>query len=387
MLLIKNGTVHVGNGKVLENHDILIKNGKISRIGKGLDCQEAKIIDAQYKHVFPGFIDPVSSYGCTDITFSLKDHDEISNPVTPELKIKYAFNHGEILVEELYKVGITSIGAAPGNKNIIGGQMAAYRTWGLNSGKMLMKEPVGLKGSVIRNVKETYGKRNISPMTRMGIFNELEKFLSFNEKESQGEVDWKTAEIRGILTKLLEKEIPLFITANTSTEINALLDVTKEYDINLVIVGAYQAHRCLESIKERNISVVIGEQTDYTAKNYNDTDLYRIAQLQKEGNLVSFTLTSNYGPEGKIKYLWNAIEFYKVGVDSEEIVKMMTSNPAKMLGIDDILGTIEEGKLADLVIYSNNPIEYYKSKPLYTIVGGEIVYQEGSGENATNKEC
>ena len=79
-------------------------------------------------------------------------------------------------------------------------------------------------------------------------------------------MDWKTAEIRGILTKLLEKEMPLFITANTSTEINALLDVTKEYDINLVIVGAYQAHRCLESIKERNISVVIGEQTDYTAK-------------------------------------------------------------------------------------------------------------------------
>ena len=66
--------------------------------------------------VFPGFIDPVSSYGCMDITFSIKDHNETSKPITPEANIKYAFNHDEILLEELNKVGITAIGAAPGIK-------------------------------------------------------------------------------------------------------------------------------------------------------------------------------------------------------------------------------------------------------------------------------
>lgn len=353
-MLIKNGRIHVGDGQVLENQDILINNGIIEKIEPSIDYEDTEVIDAEGKEVFPGFIDPVSSYGCIDISYSVKDNDEISKPINPELKIKYSFNHGEIMVEELYKVGITAIGAAPGNKNIIGGQMAVYKTWGQNSLKMLVKEPVGLKGSVIKPVKETYGERKILPMTKMGIFNELDSFLAeYKEK------------------------LPLFITANTATEINALLNITSKYDIELIICGGYQADRCMEYIKEANASIILGEQTELTAKNYNNTDLYKIAQLQREGGLVSFTLTADYGPEGKMKYLWNAIEFYKSGVDSEEVLKMMTINPAKMLGVDNRLGTIEEGKEADIVIYSNNPIEYYNSKVLYTIIGGNVAYREG----------
>lgn len=377
MLVIKNGKVHVGNGEVLENHDVLINNGIIEKVGKNLDLEGGKTIDAQGKEIFPGFIDPVSSYGCTDITFRVKDNDEISNPITPNAKIKYAFNHGEILLEELYKIGITSIGAAPGNLNIIGGQMAVYKTWGKNSIKMLVREPVGLKGAVTHSVRETYGKRNVLPMTRMGIFGELEGLLEESYRKLANGEDEESIDTKEIVKRVLKKEIPLFITANTASEINALLNIVEGYDLDLVICGAYQADRCIEYIKGENISIVVGEQTDLTARNYNNTDLYKISQLQKEGNLVSFSLTSNYGPEGKVKYLWNAIEFYKAGVESEDVVKMMTINPAKMLGIDDVLGTIEEGKQADIVIYSNNPIEYYNSKALYTIVGGEIIYQEG----------
>lgn len=360
MLIIKNGTIHVGNGEILDNYDVLVKNGIIEKIGQNLEFKDAQIIDAKGKKVFPGFIDPVSSYGCIDTTFNIKDNDEISNPITPDAKIKYAFNHGEIMVEELYKVGITSIGAAPGNKNIIGGQMAVYKTWGSNSSKMLVREPVGLKGSVINVVKETYGKREVLPMTRMGIFNELDNFLADNKKEPK-----------------IKESMPFFISANDAAEINALLNIMKEYDSRLIICGGFQADRCIEDIKEANASIIVGEQTYLTAKNYNNTDLYKIAQLQKEGGLVSFTLTTDYGPEGKIKYLWNAIEFYKAGVESEEVLKMITINPAKMLGVDDILGTVEEGKEADIVIYSNNPIEYYNSKVLYTIIRGELAYQEG----------
>lgn len=369
-MIIKNGRIHIGNGKVLEDHDILIKDGLIEKVGKDLNMPGVDIIDGKNTEIFPGFIDPVSSYGCMDTSYDPKDHDEISNPITPDAKIRYAFDFSEILYEELYKVGITTIGAAPGDKNIIGGQMAVYKTWGKNSGQMLVREPVGLKGSVTHSVKEVYGKRNTLPMTRMGIFSELERFLEENTKKTKVEAK------DSIVPKVLNGEIPLFITAKTAPEINALIHVMENYDVNLVICGGYQADRCIEDIMERNISIVVGEQTDLTVKNYNDTDLYKIAKLQEEGGLVSFSLTSGYGPEGKIKYLWNGIEFYKAGVESEDVVKMMTFNPAKILGVEDILGTIEEGKVADIVIYSNNPIEYYNSKVLYTIVNGEIVYQE-----------
>lgn len=365
-MIIKNGNVHVGNGAVLYDHDILIENGVIKEIGKNIIVENKKVIDAKDKEVFPGFIDPVSSFGCMDISFSIKDHNEASNPITPECKIKYSFNHREIELEELYKLGITTIGASPGNTNIIGGQMAAYRTWGKNSSTMLIKEPVGIKGSIVNNVKEQYGKRNISPMTRMGIFSKLEEFLN-NKIESSKE----------IVSNILEGRLPLFITANKSVEINALTNLTSKSDIKLIIVGAYQADRCIETIKDTKSSIIVGEQIYLTERRYNETDLYKIAELQKEGNLISFTLTGTYGTGGKVKYLWNAIEFYKAGVEKEEIVRMMTLNPAKMLGIDHVLGSIEEGKFADIVIYNKNPIEFYDSRVANTIVHGELVY---SGE-------
>ncbi|MBU5313271.1 amidohydrolase family protein [Tissierella carlieri] len=365
-MIIKNGNIHVGNGIVLDDHDILIENGIIKEIGKNIIVENKKIIDARDKEVFPGFIDPVSSFGCMDISFSIKDHNEASNPITPESKIKYSFNHREIDLEELYKVGITTIGASPGNTNIIGGQMAAYRTWGKNSSTMLIREPVGMKGSIVNNVKDYYGKKNICPMTRMGVFSKLEEFLN-NRSEANKE----------IVDDILGGRLPLFITANKSAEINALLHLIKEFgDIKLNIVGAYQADRCIDSIKDAGASIIVGEQIYLTERRYNETDLYKIAELQKEGNLISFTLTSTYGTGGKVKYLWNAIEFYKVGVDKEEIIKMMTLNPAKMLGIDHILGSIEEGKFADIVIYNKNPIEFYDSRVANTIVHGELVYGE-----------
>lgn len=367
-MIIKNGNIHVGNGTVLIDYDILIENGIIKEINKDIRTNDNIIIDAKGKEVFPGFIDPVSSFGCTDISFSIKDNNEISSPITPECKIKYSFNHREIDLEELYKVGITTIGASPGNSNIIGGQMAAYRTWGKNSRTMLIKEPIGIKGSVINNVKEQYGEKKMFPMTKMGIFSRLEELLN-NKLELSDES-------KEIVNSIVEGKLPLIITANTSAEINALIEIIKGTNIKLAIVGAYEGDKCIDSIIKAKASVIVGEQIYLTKGKYNNTDLYKISRLMEEGNLVSFTISGDYGMSGKVKYLWNAIEFYKAGIDKEDIVKIMTLNPAKILGIDNILGSIEEGKYADIVIYTKNPIEYYDARVSNTIVGGELVYSE-----------
>ena len=185
MLVIKNAIIHVGTGYIKKNYDILIKQGIIVKIGQDLKYNGCEVIDASNQEVFPGFIDPVSSIGCIDKTFTINDQNEIAHQVTPDLKIKYAFNHSEVMFEGLHQVGITTIGASPGNTNVLGGQMAAYKTWGLNSAKMLIKEPVGVKGSVSNLVKQTYGKRDQAPQTRMGIFKVLNETLA----EAQGELE------------------------------------------------------------------------------------------------------------------------------------------------------------------------------------------------------
>ena len=367
-MIIKNANLHIGNGKVLKNHDILIEGNIIKEIDKNIDKENEIVIDGKDKEIFPGFIDPVTSLGSMDISFSVKDHDEISNPITPEAKIKYSFNHREIELEELHKVGITTVGASPGNQNIIGGQMAAYKTWGRNSETMLIKEPIGLKACVTNNVKEQYGKRNILPMTKMGIFYKFEEFL-------KGNLDLNNSG-KEILESVLNKETPLFVNANTEMEINSVLNITNKFNINLVLVGAYQGDRCIENILDSNASIVMGEQIYLTEKNYNCTDLIKFSQLREKGIPMGFTTSGKYGPSGKVKYLWNAIEFLKSGMNSEEILQMMTLNPAKILGIDDITGSIEKGKMADLVIYTKNPIEYYDAYVNNTIISGQIAYSK-----------
>lgn len=367
-MIIKNGNIHVGNGSVLPGFDILIEGHRIKEIGKNIEMGDHNVIDAENKEVFPGFIDPVTSLGSMDISFSIKDNNEKSNPITPESEIKYSFNHREIELQELYKVGVTTIGASPGNDNIIGGQMAAYKTWGKNSKTMLIKEPIGLKGSVIDNVKEVYGKRNQLPMTKMGIFLKLEEFLNGNlDLNNRG---------KKILDKVLNREVPLFITANKEMEINSTLNIINKFNIKVVLEGVYQGDRCIENIIESKVPLVIGEQIYLTEKKYNETDLIKFEGLLKKDIPLAFTVSGKYGPSGKLKYLWNAIEFLKAGFDSEDIVKMLTLNPAKILGIDDILGSIEKGKNADIVIYTKNPIEYYDATVTNTIINGELAYSK-----------
>ena len=370
-MLLRDGIIHIGNGQVLEGYDILIADSKIVKVDKNISADNVEIIEIQGMHVFPGFIDPLSSYGSMDLTFSMKDNNEDTDPIQKDLEIKYAFNPAEIKLEGLETVGITNIGASPGNYNIIGGNISLYNTYEEEFRRFLVREDLGLKGAASEVVKDIFKEKN-QVMTKMGLFKRLEDWLEESKKEEGS-----------LSKKVVEGEKPLFIHANTEMEINSVLNVFKDTKVRLVLLGAYEFHKCLKAIKDYgNIGLIIGEQTNLTIRGYYETQLEKARELTSEGIPVSLTLTGEYGPEGKVKYLWNAIEFYKRGLASEEVISYMTLNPAKMLGVDDILGTIEDGKLANMVVYENNPIETYDSRCKKTIINGKIVYQ-GGFDNAT----
>lgn len=103
MYIIKNGRIHVGDGTVIEKGDILIDGTKIQKVAPVIECEEAEIIDASGKEVFPGFIDPQSSIGAMGIPGRNMDTDETSSLVTPELNIKYSIDPDELNAQEFYK--------------------------------------------------------------------------------------------------------------------------------------------------------------------------------------------------------------------------------------------------------------------------------------------
>lgn len=140
MYLIKNGTVHTGTGKVLEEHDILVEGTKIRKIGKNLCEADAEIIDATGKQVFPGFIDPHSSIGAMGIPTRYRDNAETTNVINPDLSVKYAIDPDEVNAQEFYKSGITSVGFSPDHCNVIGGQITVCKTAPDHMANRIVKE-------------------------------------------------------------------------------------------------------------------------------------------------------------------------------------------------------------------------------------------------------
>lgn len=365
MVQIKRARIHIGDGKVLESADIKVKDGKIQSIGVDLPVEEERVIEGAGMELFPGFIDPVSGYGCTGLGTRTKDNDEVSDPITPRVKARYSFSREEIAVEKLEEIGMTAICASPGSTNIIGGEMALFQTCGANPARMLRVETAALRGSVTRMVTRTYEPRKVRPITRMGIFMELREYL----RDLKQKKDLSSAE-----EMVLQGEIPLIMHAETVAEIIALLEITEEAGITPVLFGAYEFDRCLDLLLRKRVPVIMGELTELSKGNYFSTDLKKVQDFFAEDIPISYSLSSDR-TEGRVKYLWNAMEYYRAGISSEQVLQMMSQNAARILRVQGDHGTLEVGKRADLVMYKNHPIETYDAQAVLTMIGGEVVFE------------
>lgn len=371
MYLIKNGTVHIGDGTVLKACDILTDGKLVKKIGAGLEEPEAEMIDASGCEVFPGFIDPVSSIGAMGIPARYFDNDEHSDPVTPEMNLKYSIDPDEVNAQEFYKSGITAIGAAPTNNNLMGGQIAVCKTAPQKMRDRIVKEHAGLKCSVTRSVKETYGKSSRFPMTKMGIFYLLQETLRkarATEKENRNEKQ------NVICNVFDEQSMQVFVAASTKNEIDGLLHMMKEEKVQLNLVDGYCFADSLEEMKEQKTGLVLGNVNSMSQIAKNGMNLSKLKELAENGNRIAFTNSNGGYSEGREVFIWTAIEAYRAGVPAEEVVKMMTIHPAEMLGVADRIGTLEEGKDADISVFSGHPVTTYAAKVVHSIINGEVIF-------------
>ncbi len=370
MYLIKNGTIHIGDGNILQDTDVLIEGSKIIEIGVGIESTNAEVIDARNMHVFPGFIDPHSSIGALGIPTRYMDNSEATNPITPEMNVRYSIDPDEVNNQEFYKSGITSLGIAPDNSNIVGGQITVFKTAPMKMKERVVKDKAALKCSVTQQVKEEYGGRKQLPMTRMGNFYLLKETL---RKAICNKHEKLSASDEIILSAFDRGELPVFCAACTKGEIIGLLHALDNNKIDLNIVDAFGFSDCIEEIKQTSANIILGNINNMSQLAKHSMNLSKLKELIENGNLIAFSNTNGGRSEGREVFLWNGIELYRSGVDAEEVVKMMCINPAKMLGVDDRIGTIEVGKDADISIFTDHPVRSYKAKVVKSIVNGEVV--------------
>lgn len=369
MYIIKSGTVHIGNGQVLENTDILVNKGKIVKVEKNIECSEAEVIDAAGKEVFPGFIDPISSIGCTGSPTSYVDNAEKSSPIVPEMDITYSIDPDEVTRQEFYKTGITSVGLTPNNTCIIGGQIAVFKTAQDKFSNRLLRKKVAMKCSVTSAPKGYYGRKNTLPMTKMGIFgmiNEAREKLNHTEEK-----DYSTRDKE--LKKLFDDKINPIIAAETKAEIDAAIEVFGKTNKNITISDAFEFDRSLDKVLENKVNLIIGNICELSQVTKHDMKLEKLQDLINNGNKIALTTSCGGSSEGREVILWTAIDIYRAGIDAEEVIKMLTSSPAQILGVDDRIGSIEEGKDADIVVYSAHPIKTYNAHVEKVLINGEVV--------------
>ncbi len=368
MIIIRGGNVHDGLGQVLESTDIIIEDGKIKQVGKNLSSDGCTIVEAAGKLVMPGFIDTLNTHGGKGPGWREQDLGENSDPITPEMNVIYSFDHDGMNFQHLYKYGTTTSGIVPLPSNIIGGQLCVVKTYGATPYKMLVKECAAMSASVSSVVKDTFGEKKIAPMTKMGIFAMLKAAL-LKAKAYQPDKGYD-AKCEALLP-ILNGEKQLIFNCETVSEINAVVMLMSEFEgIKYMLSGALSVNADCKDILEKKIPVILGDAIYQSAKLTNQIDYDFVAQMIENGNDVAFANCGSSFSTGKESLIWNSTLWHKNGISAGDILRGLTSVPAKLLGVSDRVGSIEVGKDADICIWSANPITTFTAKL-------EAVYLEG----------
>lgn len=382
MLLIKNGYIYTMEGKNIEDGDVLIKDGKILKIGRNIDNKDAKIIDAKGKIVLPGFIDAHTHLGMWEdaIGFEGADGNEATNPITPHLRAIDAINPMDRNFQEARELGVTSVATGPGSANAIGGTFVAIKTYGDRIDDMILKDPVAMKCAFGENPKRTYSEKKVSPSTRMAIAAEIRETLykakEYKEKKEAAGSDVSKKPSFDMklesLIPVLDKKIPLKAHAHRADDIFSAIRIAKEFNLEMTLDHCTEGHLIVDYLVKEKYGIIVGpslsERSKFELKNLT----YETAGiLSNKGLEIAITTDAPVIP---LQYLCTTAAFcMKAGMDSYDALKAITINPAKILKIDDRVGSIKKGKDADIVIWDRHPFEI-EAIAKYVIIDGEIVH-------------
>ncbi len=382
MVLIENATIIVGTGEVLKEAKLLIEGKKIKRVGHfSVDQENLNVIDAKGKFISPGLIDVHTHLGVHEEGTGVegRDFNETSSPITPEVRALDGINPEERGFEDARSAGVTTVQILPGSANVIGGEMVTLKTAGTIVDEMVIRQPSGMKAAFGENPKRLHGSKGIAPVTRMGIAalfrQEMRKAQEYLEKKENGKDVTDDLGLEN-LCKVLRKEIPLRAHAHRADDIVTLLRLSKEFNIEISIEHCTEGHRIADYIASFGFPASVGPtMTSRSKVELADKGWHTPKVLAEAG--VPISITTDHPVVGIDNLLSSAATAVKHGLDEKEAWKAITSNAAKQLGIDDRLGTLEEGKDADVVLWSGDPFDL-RSHVEMTFIDGRTVYQKGT---------
>lgn len=364
MICIKNGTLHTAVSKETFIADILIDGGKIVKIGKGLSADGAEVIDATGLHVYPGFVEAHCHIGLDGYGIGYEGHDynELNDPVTPQVQAIDGINPFDPCMKMAAKAGVTCFATGPGSSNSIGGTFAAIKPVGTRVDNMIVKFPIAMKCAFGENPKRCYQKQGISSrMTNAAKIREaLNKAKVYKAKiEAAGDDASKLPaydQKSEALIPVLNHEIPLKAHAHQANDIFTAIRIAKEFGVGLTLEHVTEGHMIIDELAKENLPLAVGPTFGHASKFELQNKTWETPGiLAKAGCHVSIITDAPVTP---LHYLPLCAGLaIKAGMDEYDALRAVTINPAEHIGIADRVGSLEEGKDADVVIVDGCPFD------------------------------
>ena len=382
-MILRNGTIFDAVNAESYEADIAVRGGKIAAIGKNLaadGCEQ--IIDVTGKNIYPGLIDAHSHLGLDNYGMGWEGHDynEMGDILSPQLRGIDGFNPMERGVRMALEGGVTVVGTGPGSANVLGGTFFAVKTHGKCVDDMVLRHDVAMKCAFGENPKRCYKDKGNS--ARMTTASKLREML-FKAKEYTAAKDAAAEDPSKApkfdmkleaLVPVIRGEMPLKAHAHRADDICTAIRIAREFGVKMTLEHCTEGHLIPEKVAASGFPAAVGPTLTNASKiELANKSFETPGALARAGVQVSIITDSPVIPQ---QYLGMCAGLaVKAGMDPFDALKAITINPAKHLGIDERVGSLEVGKDADIVVADGDILDS-STVVRMVVLNGEVVVEK-----------
>ena len=383
MLHIINAYLKPVTAPDIPQGEMLIDEGKIVAIGQTVTAPEGcETYDAQGMLVCPGFIDAHTHIGLHEeaIRWEGADYNEMSAPVTPEMRAIDAINPRDESFRGALAGGVTTAITGPGSANVIGGTFTAIKLHGDNVDDMILREAVAMKIAMGENPKGCYGQQGKkTPVTRMAIAALLRGTLA-KAKKYAADIALADAENKPrpfdfqmeAMLPVINREIPLKAHAHRADDILTVLRVCREFDVDVTLDHVTEGHLIVDKLVEAGKPVLVGPSLGSKSKFELKEKSFATPGILANAGLEVCIITD--APVIPLNYLPLCAGLaMREGLQEDAAWKAITINPARVAGIADRVGSLEVGKDADFSVFAGDPLKDIQARAKQVFVNGQPV--------------
>ncbi|MDH3497328.1 MAG: amidohydrolase family protein [Gemmatimonadota bacterium] len=374
-IAISGGTVHPVSGPRIENATVLIRNGRIEAVGSNVPVPaDALRIDATGKWVTPGLIDGAGQLGLVEISAVAETREAglHDTAIAAAFTVTEGLNPASMLIPVARIEGVTTALATPAGGGLIGGQAAMIDLDGSTVEAMVVKSPAAMVAYLHEGAKDAGGG------SRAGVAQRLRHVFDDAREYERRRADFSRAQMQPLaapaadleaLLPVLRGELPLVVVANRRSDIETALRIARQYSLRLVLAGAAEGWMIADRIAAAGVPVLVQPMDNIPSYDALGIRYENAAALARAGVTVVLLETSAHDARNLRQQAGNAVSY---GMTWEAALRAVTLSPATVFGIADRYGSLEPGKVANVIVWSGDPFEFSTAVEHVFIRGREI---------------